>query len=498
MERKTTQEQFNELVHETMADFDLDSMDEAIEFAASQFTSQNLSLWNIIQDASVVRGEDALTKFSAKYSSQLEKYDPSVDETEFLRQLEQITQLLENSDPKALLAFQDYAASKRVDRIVLEIARRKESTSSILEPSLGFIALCYKGYPDLVSEETIDWLVHLCQPGNGIACTDGCYLHPRVIDILVDCCFKHERNRQSIFAKGAASLIAGRLTTNNEDELIPALKLISALCRDDDVRVEASSAHVHATELAEHLLKPCLSILKDRPGSTSQQTHLLAALASMTVANDLATSIFNEFDFIRFKELLEEHTNKPALLARLFKWLAALGGNDDIRSEMKLLIPSIIQCMYQNEVNGTGTIEPLDSPPHHSCSIKATSVQVKNSFFRHAFLLISILTLRNKENSSMFIENGIIDRILSVITNPLFEKTRNVGCLALRNMASSTKLPKPFEEAGVIDVMNEMLGDKTDCRTVDDCKSVLVALNAPVELQSRWTGERGDIVGANR
>ncbi|CAB0005137.1 unnamed protein product, partial [Nesidiocoris tenuis] len=60
-------------------------------------------------------------------------------------------------------------------------------------------------------------------------------------------------------------------------------------------------------------------------------------------------------------------------------------------------------------------------------------------------------------------------------------------------MASSTKLPKPFEEAGVIDVMNEMLGDKTDCRTVDDCKSVLVALNAPVELQSRWTGERGDI-----
>ncbi|CAB0001485.1 unnamed protein product, partial [Nesidiocoris tenuis] len=109
---------------------------------------QNLSLWNIIQDASVVRGEDALTKFSAKYSSQLEKYDPSVDETEFLRQLEQITQLLENSDPKALLAFQDYAASKRVDRIVLEIARRKESTSSILEPSLGFIALCYKGIPN--------------------------------------------------------------------------------------------------------------------------------------------------------------------------------------------------------------------------------------------------------------------------------------------------------------------------------------------------------------
>ncbi|CAB0011003.1 unnamed protein product [Nesidiocoris tenuis] len=231
-------------------------------------------LWNIIQDASVVRGEDALTKFSAKYSSQLEKYDPSVDETEFLRQLEQITQLLENSDPKALLAFQDYAASKRVDRIVLEIARHKESTSSILEPSLGFIALCYKG---------------------------------------------------------AASLIAGRLTTNNEDELIPALKLITALCRDDDVRVEASSAHVHATELAEHLLKPCLSILKG-----------------------LTLAVF---------------------------------------------------CLFS----------PIWS---------------------------------------------LVDA----------------------------------SQAGVIDVMNEMLGDKTDCRTVDDCKSVLVALNAPVELQSRWTGERGDIV----
>lgn len=61
-------------------------------------------------------------------------------------------------------------------------------------------------------------------------------------------------------------------------------------------------------------------------------------------------------------------------------------------------------------------------------------------------------------------------------------------------MASSSKYLEPFENLGVAEYINEMIShDKTNALT-DVCKGVLVALGAPVDLEERWTGARGDIL----
>uniref|UniRef100_A0A0A9YD67 Armadillo repeat-containing protein 6 n=1 Tax=Lygus hesperus TaxID=30085 RepID=A0A0A9YD67_LYGHE len=460
MERKVNQADFNEVVLENIVEFDMEEA-EAIDSAVSQLEAQGVNLQNVIFDKEVIHGVDEISKFHKLYSN-VEVIDD-----------EEIEAFLASLDSASTLADKDtkyklYAGRMDVHSIVINVLKCKMEEPTLVERILRNLTTIVSGYPDLVDESTISFIINLFNK----YLSDDCIMLSTA-NLILKSLTKHENNKQNFFTNEKSRPILKTLIETEKYQLVKiGCDLITCLCQDDDIRVEISAAHTRATSLAEDFLSQCYTKLKSQH-DVPLTNAIIRAVTSMSVTNQLVSNLYElDPEFKILIELFNDFRKEVDILHNVTKLLVALSGNDVCKSAMAPLIPLV--------VNGIDTF------------------MASRKVVQSLFLVISSLSLRSKPNALAFIELNAVDKIVQAMKVHAHIKLRRYGCMALRNIASSSKITQPFDESGVVELINSLLINRSNEFLEEDCKSVLIALGAPVSLTERWTGKRGDVVGDNQ
>ncbi|KAF6216818.1 hypothetical protein GE061_001168 [Apolygus lucorum] len=441
-------------------------IDEAIDFAVSQLKAQGVDLKHIILDKEVVSGIDDLAEFDRMFGNE-QDVDPQNIETCLAMMGRACTLASKN------VQYRMYAANLGVFSTIVRLIESFRNESSIVHRILLNMDKIVSGFPDLIVESTMSLLLELNDQHHDENITTA------LGNVLISSLEKHEGNKKAFFDNVVARRVLDEMLNSKKDDHVrAAADLITNLCLDDDIRVQVPGAHVRATSLADLYLETTYLYLRTQEEvcqachamvHKSMITSLLKAVASMAVTNLLVARIHDvDTDFSILVTLLKNYKKQEDIIANANKLMAAISGNDACKASMTPLIPLIVK----------GVDENLASP----------------KVIQSSFLVIATLTLRSHANSMAFIELHAIEKIAQAMKVLNQTKVRRYGCLALRNIASSSHVKEPFEECDIEELMNTFMQIDS---LKEDSKSVLVALGAPVALTERWTGEKGDVVAKN-
>ncbi|CAH0392058.1 unnamed protein product [Bemisia tabaci] len=445
------QETFDTVVRENIEEFGL-SAEEAIEDAEKQFIAQGIDLSNIIKDLYLRKDEDPLLVA-------LERIKDNIG-TSSTDGLEEAVENLKNECRKDI-ARKILAGKKGAYNLLLNVLT-KFKEDKIQVASLAALVALMTGYPDLLDAEGLDLMINKLE--------DSSSEQQQILTLqwAVECCKKHENNRQSIFKKDITTILKRKIedSSSSRDLLYHICCLFRHLVLDDDVRVEFSQAHEHARTISSDNLSHLTKLLFKLREDNAAVCELLQTLTSLIVRNEFCQEVADCGGLTFIMDAMTEFPNDEKLNWQCLRLLKGLAGNDEVK--LKIMQSGggalIISCMdrFKNSIN----------------------------ISRAGLAVITALCLRSPQNSQLMCELEAPSVIVQAMKiHSADSKIQKSGCCAVRNVVSRCReLSKHFLELGIEEIINDVM-KRFKSELEFDAKSALRDLGCNVVFKEEWKGE---------
>ncbi|KAI9578120.1 hypothetical protein GQX74_014014 [Glossina fuscipes] len=465
MSKVISQDTFDDIVKENVVEFSM-SPDEAKEETIKQFEAQGINLANIIKDLEINTdsGKPVLNEAIEHLKSYAD--DKFSNDEPLLQHLNTLHEECQKSIPHRVLASQNGAHSTLLSLLEARINSNGEnSNTDVLEAILKCLNSLTNKQPDIFNANAL--ALARCLLDTNVNESVICLC----LQWLQKACVMHEMNRQNIMNANIVQQLKRFVSKENGKILREVLAIFRYLTLDDDIRIEFGSAHEHACQIANEVVKDLTALLKEFE-DTNVLADSLLTIGCLAVRQEICMNV-DEVGGIKlvFQVMVSSACTGPAnnlnvvrLNREALKLLRALAGNDTVKNRIvqeggATLLKELLQTHISNE---------------HVVSA--------------ALACISTLTLRVKENSKIFFETGIAEIIVETIrTHPKNKIVQRNGAWAVRNMVSrSREQCDIWLSFGIEDLLNVALNEHPSVH--QDIKAALRDLGCNVELKEEWTG----------
>jgi len=446
MVRVITQETFDDVVKENVAEFDMEYA-EAVREAKEQFEQQGVNLANIVISE----------KESHEVLDALKLLAPASTNEQKLEGLETITKCCRDDLAQRVMATNNGAYS-----FLLRLASSSEK-EEVRVAALGCLSVVMDTNPDHLENQGISLMEE-------VLLDDKLITH--ALDWLLVCCVRHEGNRQRVVNSDVLQATYNIAKAGEREHLLRVKRVWVAIVQDDDIRVPFGKAHDTARELVESY--EALKILTKSLTKFSSDTELmclsLSALASLSVRNEYCQEVVDQGGLQFIHDILLNHTHQEDLVTRSLTLMKVLAGNDKVKSEI---------------AKGGGLPLILNAIDIHI---------LKGVIVEQGLQAVTAICLRQPDNSKQVMEAEGANLITTAMArHPKHRRVQAACAAAIRNIVSRDRiLGQPFVDLGVEDLLNEALklhGDQVG----DTLRSALRDLDLKVELKCRWTGTNAGI-----
>lgn len=225
-------------------------------------------------------------------------------------------------------------------RVLLRCAETEGSESHAMRA----LAAMTDGNPDPLEEDGFKAILGGLNSGEAMSLA--------TLDCLLNCCVRHETNRQNFLRNG----VLAHLDKLAERHPIKVAMIWQAMVQDDDIRVPFGKAHDTAREIVEEhdALKVLTKLIGEAAAATAQdRALLLSALSSVTVRNEYCQTVVDEGGLKCVLVLLLEPAQSKEVVAQSLKLVKTLAGNDNVKKYIAESegIPIIVSAITNNMVS---------------------------------------------------------------------------------------------------------------------------------------------------
>lgn len=471
MAKVVSQETYDSVVLENCVDFEL-SCDEAHVEAQKEFDAQGVHLGIIVKDGKLSADKKSIEHDILIALGQLKTAvaaaangSPSLEEVK--EPLATFTTACKVSVAHRVLANNNGAYDT-----LLKLIKQCQGDTTLLCPSLQAMVALTEFNPDIVTAEGYRVLLQLLEEWSSRL------EEPAVPEYLaqwcMQCCVKHEDNRQSLVSLGALGALVSVLQAHRTSSRVVrgVCKALRAFTLDDDVRQAFGKAHEHARLLAEdhNLIAVCLEFIKEWLNDADTTSELLSSVAKLCVRAEYCQEAFDRGALLVINDVLISFPDRPVLNKQALSLLKALVGNDRVKeAAMKSGVSQLIVAAM-------------------------TKHQMECSVCEEACGAVSMLALRVPAHAKQLVQDGAGQAVVKVMeAHPKAKQLQKLGCMAIRNMVS--RLPenkRVFAEYGVEGVIHTALKNHGEA-VKDVARAALRDLDLKVELVEQWRGTGHEI-----
>ncbi|KAL4227854.1 Armadillo repeat-containing protein 6 [Mactra antiquata] len=463
MAKQISQETFDDVVRENVEDFEM-TVEDALTDAVQQFESQGVNLAMIIKDSSLYSsGGEKNTHPVVEALSSLSLDGNASSDTDDVKHLGIVKEECDID-----LARRCFAGKNKAYPVLLKCMQkyRKGDEEMFLLCLDTMCSLC-NGQPDLLDREGVELFMDVMRDEN-----NSPLVTERIVKLVRLNCIKHETNRGMFVKNGLIKELVSVLTSNRK---VPSIVKevasgLRSLTQDDDIRVPFGSAHENAKQIVIEgdALKELLQICSDYTSDVGVQGELFSTLSKLVVRDEFCKEVKDLGGLDLILKSFQENITKKSIVKQALELLKALAGNDEIKQVIVKSggVQSILAAMTQHQGNP---------------QIAAGGCQV-----------LAVIVLRQPTHCSVVIDNNGHHVILQAMkVHPTDETVQQKACMAIRNIVARTRDHcSVLLELGAEDLINKA---KSISSCVDDAKAALRDLGCQVELQERWTGEKGSL-----
>ncbi|KAM8961028.1 armadillo repeat-containing protein 6 [Pelodytes ibericus] len=463
--RWITQETFDAIVQENIAEFEMDP-EEALNEAIQQFESQGVDLTNIIKAVQKPCGENE-TASNHDILQTLESLRENVHSSN----LSSVSELLVKfgDQCKQGLAHRYLAGQKSAYPVVLAAWKLLEEDREALLNTLYAMSSLTDGQPDLLEPVGQQLLIRALS--NNASDAEVVLL---AIRLTRHVCLKHEQNRQDLVKLGILRYLAAAITNHGADpdvvrESCSALKIMTF---DDDIRVPFGHAHDHAKMIVlEHEgLKLLIQAAKAFTDNSAVLSEICGTFSRVCVRNEFCQDVVDLGGLNFLVALLADCIDQQEVVKQVLSAIKVIAGNDDVKDAI---------------VNSGGTDLIVLAITRH-----LSSAQICDQ----GCAALAMLALRKPENCKVIMEGGgALAALQALKTHPKVPTVQKQACMVIRNLVSRTQdFCQPILEMGAESLILKARSTNQDCDDV--AKAALRDLGCKVDLRELWTGEKGSLM----
>ncbi|XP_065216000.1 armadillo repeat-containing protein 6 homolog [Planococcus citri] len=454
MSKKISQQTFDDAVKENIEEFSM-STSEAVESAIQEFESQGVSLQNIITNSLLTNEVEIIKEKINKLKKVIEE-NPS--DPELLPLLKDIKEELDSGIAKRVLGGQCGLYDTLVDHIIKHETLEKSIKVAFFEALVSLMT----GYPDLLDDKGFSIVANtLKNPSDD----DILYL---VLRWSVECCIKHERNRERFLNNETVILSIKNVIekdTISADVLRSLCRLFQTFVVNDDIRAEIPNAHKHACLISIEFLQPLIVRLKNFRSDKRVLVSVLQALVAIIVRNEFCQSFADAGGLELLRDIILDYLEDENVCRSCLGLIKVVAGNDQVKAKvMQVIDPSIL----------VSTIKKF-SNSQKMCGQGLTT--------------LSMLSLRNANNCQLLRDNNVTELVVQCLkVHPQNKKIAKNACWLIKNLSQGNeKFGADFLNLGVEDCLRSILKNHEDC--VFEANTALRVLGFEVESKDIWTGE---------
>uniref|UniRef100_W8B578 Armadillo repeat-containing protein 6 n=1 Tax=Ceratitis capitata TaxID=7213 RepID=W8B578_CERCA len=455
MAKIISQETFDDVVKENIVDFSM-SPNEAKEETIKQFEAQGINLANIIKDLTI--NPDTGKPVLNEIIDDLKTYigQKSTDTEQLLEYLSILDTECQKSISHRVLAGKNGAHEALVTLLEQELANPQPNLT-VLEACLKAANSFTNKQPDIFDAEALAVILKLLPIENE-------NIVILALQWLQKASIMHEINRQHIVNAGVVKKLKPFVSKQSSLKLIrEVLAVLRYLVLDDDIRVEFGCAHEHARRIASEYIVDLTKLLGEYQ-DPNVLADLLLTIGALAVRQEFCTTIEDAGGIKLVFDIMTNNTTSVRVNREALKLLRALGGNDTVKAHIvqQGVAPVIKQVLETHLAN--------------------------ENVISAALACIATLTLRVKDNSTLFFGTGIAEIIVETLRTHSNNKiVQRNGAWAIRNMVSRSRDQcESWLSFGAEDLLNVALTSHPSIQ--QDVKAALRDLGCKVELREEFTG----------
>ncbi|CAD7013889.1 armadillo repeat-containing protein 6 homolog [Ceratitis capitata] len=455
MAKIISQETFDDVVKENIVDFSM-SPNEAKEETIKQFEAQGINLANIIKDLTI--NPDTGKPVLNEIIDDLKTYigQKSTDTEQLLEHLSILDTECQKSISHRVLAGKNGAHEALVTLLEQELANPQPNLT-VLEACLKAANSFTNKQPDIFDAEALAVILKLLPIENE-------NIVILALQWLQKASIMHEINRQHIVNAGVVKKLKPFVSKQSSLKLIrEVLAVLRYLVLDDDIRVEFGCAHEHARRIASEYIVDLTKLLGEYQ-DPNVLADLLLTIGALAVRQEFCTTIEDAGGIKLVFDIMTNNATSVRVNREALKLLRALGGNDTVKAHIvqQGVAPVIKQVLETHLAN--------------------------ENVISAALACIATLTLRVKDNSTLFFGTGIAEIIVETLRTHSNNKiVQRNGAWAIRNMVSRSRDQcESWLSFGAEDLLNVALTSHPSIQ--QDIKAALRDLGCKVELREEFTG----------
>ncbi|XP_068217257.1 armadillo repeat-containing protein 6 [Palaemon carinicauda] len=465
MVKVISQETFDAAVLENVIEFDM-SLEDAIIEAEKEFSAMDVRT-DVVKNFTLSEDKKSVVHFIVKALEEIrsELELPSGDNLQ--EPLATVRAQCKLSVAHRILANQHNGYDT-----LLNLMKKVQDDPELLEQTLKAMVALTETNPDVLTPEGIQLMHQLINDWKSRT------NEPTMAEYLarwsVECCLKHEKNRQNLVANGSLEVLTALLQAQRSCSKVvrATCKALRAFTLDDDIRQEFSKAHEHARQLVEDhdLITICLGILKDYLNESDTASELLSTVSKLCVRAEYCQLAVDKGALVVINDVLVSFPDHAGLNKQAMLLLKNMVGNDKVKEEaMKTGAPFLI-------------ISALDKH------------QAVPGLCEAGISALSMLSLRVPAHATSLLQSGGADAIIqSMKIHPKEKQLQKLGCMAIRNMVARVpENQKYFLEIGAENIIQQALENHGQPMK-DVTQAALRDLGADVKLQEQWKGTGHEI-----
>lgn len=460
-----SQETFDGVVQENVAEFDMDPEEALIE-AIEQFESQGVDLTNIIKEVRTQSGESEAAP-SHNVLLTLESLRKAVATSSVSSVSELLVQF--GDQCKQGMAHRYLAGQKSAYPVVLEAWKLCEGDREALLNALYAMSSLTDGQPDLLEGVGRELIIHALQ--NYPKDAEVTLLAIRLVRHV---CLKHEQNRQDLVKAGILRHLTQAISHHGTDpdvvrEVCSALRIMT---NDDDIRVPFGNSHDHAKMIVMENagLKLLIEAAKGFTDNRVVLSELCSTVSRLCVRNEFCQDVVDLGGLNFMLALMADCIDHQELVKQVLSAIRAVAGNDDVKDAI---------------VNSGGTDLIILAMTRHLCNAHICD---------QGCAALAMLALRKPENCKVIMEGGgALAALQAMKVHPKNPSVQKQACTVIRNLVSrNPNFSQPILEMGAESLILQARSAHQDCD--DLAKAALRDLGCKVELRELWTGQKGSLV----
>ncbi|XP_075758976.1 armadillo repeat-containing protein 6 [Pelodiscus sinensis] len=462
--KRITQETFDDVVQENIAEFDMDP-EEAVQEAVQQFESQGVDLSTIVKAAPRSTSENGQEQ-KHDILQTLDSLRKSVVDSALGEVVEHLVRFSEQC--REQLATRYLAGQKGAWPVVLSACKLASGDKNALLKALHALSAITDGQPDLLDAAGQELLLHTMKEN-----ANDAELTLLGIRCIRHVCLKHEQNRQELVKGGILPLLTDAIVRHGDCAGVvrEACSALRVMTLDDDIRVPFGHAHDHAKMIvSDHNgLKILIEAAKAFTDDSSVLSELCSTVGRLSVRNEFCQEIVDLGGLNFMVALLADCIDQQELVKQVLSAIWAIAGNDDVKDAI---------------VNAGGTDLIVLAMSHHLASPQICE---------QACAALCMLALRKPENCKVIMEGGgALTALQAMKVHPKEVAVQKQACMLIRNLVSRNQdFSQPILEMGAENLIVEARVVHRDCD--DIAKAALRDLGCKVELRELWTGEKGSL-----